>query len=103
MAAKRAAFSLRRRTALGFSKRRRSRNFCKVRSRSSFFLRRRMARSTGSPFFSFTSVIIQNQLVAQQGLAGDALLGGAFSSSLAAQFACEQLAAFSHSVGERVG
>lgn len=63
MAANRAAFSLRRRRALGFSKRLRSRNCFKVCSRSNFFLSRRIARSTGSPFFSFISVIIQIGLV----------------------------------------
>src|SRR3974390_770888 len=89
--------------ALGFSKRRRSRNFCKVRSRSSFFLRRRMARSTGSPFFSFTSVIIQIELVAQQGLAGDALSGGALARSLAAKFASQGLAPVGYGAGQRVG
>lgn len=61
IAANRAAFSLRRFLALGFSKRRRIRNCCKVCSRSSFFLSRRMAFSTDSPFFSLISVIINSQ------------------------------------------
>ena len=52
IAANRAAFSFRRFLALGFSKRRRSRNCCKVCSRSSFFLSRRIALSTGSPFLN---------------------------------------------------
>jgi len=59
IAANRAAFCLRRRLALGFSNRFRSRNFFNVCSRSSFFFNRRIARSTGSPFFSLISIIIQ--------------------------------------------
>src|SRR5215471_10316565 len=57
MAEKRATFSLRRRTALGFSYCRRLRIFLSVPSRSTFFFSRRKARSTGSPFFSLISVI----------------------------------------------
>ena len=57
MAEKRAAFSFRRFFALGFSKRRCRRTCSRVCSRSSFFLSRRRALSTGSPFFSLISVI----------------------------------------------
>ena len=57
IAAKRAAFIFLRLRALGFSNRRRIRNCCRVCSRSSFFLRRRMAFSMGSPRLSFISVI----------------------------------------------
>jgi len=56
MAEKRAAFSLRRRLALGFSKWRRLRTLRKVPSRSSFFFKRRRTLSTDSPFFSRISV-----------------------------------------------
>src|SRR6185437_10041752 len=56
MAEKRAIFSLRRRLALGFSKRRLSRTALRVPSRSIFFFNRRNARSTGSPFFNLISV-----------------------------------------------
>lgn len=56
MAEKRAAFILRRRRALGFSKCRWLRTSFKVPSRSIFFLRRRRALSTGSPFFNLISV-----------------------------------------------
>src|SRR3982751_168772 len=56
MAEKRATFSLRRRFALGFSKRRLSRTALRVPSRSIFFFNRRNARSTGSPFFNLISV-----------------------------------------------
>src|SRR5450755_839899 len=56
MAEKRATFSLRRRTALGFSNCRRLRTTLSVPSRSTFFFSRRNARSTGSPFFSLISV-----------------------------------------------
>src|SRR6266478_1144435 len=57
MAEKRAALVLRRFLALGFSKRRWRRTCSRVCSRSSFFLSRRRAFSTGSPFFSLISVI----------------------------------------------
>ena len=56
MAENRATFSLRRRFALGFSKRRLSRTALRVPSRSIFFFNRRNARSTGSPFFNLISV-----------------------------------------------
>src|SRR6185312_8079624 len=56
MAENRAIFSLRRRLALGFSKRRLSRTALSVPSRSIFFFNRRNARSTGSPFFNLISV-----------------------------------------------
>ena len=56
MAEKRATFSLRRRRSLGFSNCRRPRTTLSVPSRSTFFLSRRNARSTGSPFFSLISV-----------------------------------------------
>jgi len=58
IAAKRAAFVFRRFLALGFSKRRCRRTCSRVCSRSSFFLNRRSALSTDSPFFSFTSVTV---------------------------------------------
>lgn len=56
MAENRAAFSLRRRRSLGFSKCRRVRATFKVPSRSTFFFSRRNARSTGSLFLSLISV-----------------------------------------------
>jgi hypothetical protein len=56
MAENRAAFSLRRRCALGFSKCRWFRTVFKVPSRSIFFFKRRKARSTGSPFLNLISV-----------------------------------------------
>src|SRR6266545_8260668 len=56
MALKRAAFSLRRRRSLGFSKCRWLRTSFNVPSRSIFFFNRRSARSTDSPFFSLISV-----------------------------------------------
>src|SRR6266576_449652 len=58
IAEKRAALVFRRFLALGFSKRRCRRTCCRVCSRSSFFLSRRRAFSTGSPFFSLISLII---------------------------------------------
>src|SRR6266566_6795426 len=57
IAEKRAALVLRRFLALGFSKRRCRRTCTRVCSRSSFFLSRRRAFSTGSPFFNLTSLI----------------------------------------------
>ena len=57
MAEKRAALVFRRFLALGFSKRRWRRTCRRVCSRSSFFLSRRRAFSTGSPFLSLISVI----------------------------------------------
>src|SRR5947199_3909992 len=56
MALKRAAFSLRRRRSLGFSKCRWLRTSFKVPSRSIFFFNRRSALSTDSPFLSLISV-----------------------------------------------
>src|ERR1022692_3576317 len=56
MAEKRAAFSLRRRFSLGFSKCRWLRTTLSVPSRSIFFFNRRNALSTGSPFLSLISV-----------------------------------------------
>src|SRR5579859_6451393 len=56
MAEKRAAFILRRRRSLGFSKCRWLRTVLSVPSRSIFFFNRRRAFSTGSPFFSLISV-----------------------------------------------
>jgi hypothetical protein len=56
MAEKRAAFIFRRFLALGFSKYRCRRTCCRVCSRSSFFLSRRRAFPTGSPFLSLISV-----------------------------------------------
>jgi hypothetical protein len=56
MAENRAAFSLRRRRSLGFSKCRWLRTSFKVPSRSIFFFNRRSARSTDSPFLSLISV-----------------------------------------------
>src|SRR5258708_12385536 len=87
MAENRAAFSLRRFLALGFSNRRRSRNCCKVCSRSSFFFSRRMAFSTGSPFFSLTSVIIKSQFIAHNNLAWRAFQFGLAMPTLATHFA----------------
>src|SRR2546422_5499121 len=56
MAENRAAFSLRRRRSLGFSKCRWLRTSFRVPSRSIFFFNRRNARSTDSPFFNLISV-----------------------------------------------
>src|SRR5260221_11035920 len=56
MAEKRATFILRRLRSLGFSKVRLARTVLSVPSRSTFFLRRRRAFSTGSPFFCLISV-----------------------------------------------
>src|SRR6516162_6080164 len=56
MAENRAAFSLRRRFSLGFSKCRWLRTTFKVPSRSIFFFNRRRAFSTDSPFFNLISV-----------------------------------------------
>ena len=56
MAENRAAFILRRRRSLGFSKCRRLRTCFIVPSRSIFFFMRRNARSTDSPFFNLISV-----------------------------------------------
>src|SRR5207245_4706471 len=58
IAEKRAALVFRRFLALGFSKRRWSRTWSMVCSRSNFFFSRRSALSTGSPFLSLISVII---------------------------------------------
>src|SRR6266571_986602 len=102
MAEKRAAFIFRRFLALGFSKRRCSRNCCSVCSRSSFFLSRRMARSTGSPFLSLTSDIVKTQFVAQKDLTRHAIEVGFLAVTLTAQFPDGQLAAARHSLGQRV-
>jgi len=56
IAENRAAFSLRRRRSLGFSKCRWLRTILSVPSRSIFFFNRRKAFSTDSPFFSLISV-----------------------------------------------
>src|SRR5215471_11664601 len=56
IAENRAAFSLRRRLSLGFSKCRWLRTTFKVPSRSIFFFNRRRAFSTDSPFFNLISV-----------------------------------------------
>jgi len=56
MAENRAAFSLRRRRSLGFSKCRWLRTTFNVPSRSILFFNRRSALSTGSPFLSLISV-----------------------------------------------
>jgi hypothetical protein len=66
IAENRAAFILRRLRALGFSNRRRMRNCCNVCSRSSFFFSRRMAFSTGSPFFNLISVMQTERLTPQK-------------------------------------
>src|SRR5438093_9019778 len=62
MAEKRATFILRRLRSLGFSKVRLARTVLSVPSRSTFFLRRRRAFSTGSPFFSLISVKLSHFL-----------------------------------------
>src|ERR1043165_8479345 len=68
MAEKRAAFSLRRRRSLGFSKCRWLRTTFKVPSRSIFFFRRRRALSTDSPFFNLISVNLIHFLSAIPGV-----------------------------------
>src|SRR5580700_10948896 len=70
MAEKRAAFILRRRRSLGFSKCRWLRTVLSVPSRSIFFFNRRRAFSTGSPFFSLISVNPIHFLSADFGAAG---------------------------------
>ncbi len=62
MAEKRAAFSLRRRRSLGFSKCRWLRTIFNVPSRSILFFNRRRAFSTDSPFFSLISVKLSHFL-----------------------------------------
>lgn len=66
MAEKRAAFSLRRRLSLGFSKCRLLRTTRKVPSRSSLFFIRRRALSTDSPFLSLISVKLSHFLSADR-------------------------------------
>jgi hypothetical protein len=68
MAENRAAFSLRRRFALGFSKCRWLRTTFNVPSRSIFFFNRRKALSTGSPFLSLMSVKLYHFLSRQLGI-----------------------------------
>src|SRR5690348_989062 len=102
MAEKRAAFSLRRFLALGFSKRRRSRNCCRVCSRSSFFLSRRMARSTGSPFFSFTSDISQIECITKHSLAGDLFVVAIDSMARAVYFTAHKLPAACYRLRQRL-
>ena len=84
MAENRATFSLRRRVALGFSKRRLSRTALRVPSRSIFFFNRRNARSTGSPFFNLISVksihFLSENTRAEQPSWRVPLLGGAVKS-----------------------
>src|SRR2546423_4032078 len=70
MAENRAAFSLRRRRALGFSKRRLSRTALSVPSRSIFFFNRLSALSTGSPFFNLISVKFTHFLSRRPGCGG---------------------------------
>jgi hypothetical protein len=77
MAEKRAAFSFRRRFSLGFSKCRWLRTVRKVPSRSSFFLSRRKAFSTDSPFLSLISVKTRSHPLQRLGIrrpTGPALL-----------------------------
>lgn len=62
IAENRAAFSLRRRRSLGFSKCRWLRTVLSVPSRSIFFFNRRRAFSTDSPFFSLISVKLSHFL-----------------------------------------
>src|SRR5450759_1010298 len=70
MAEKRAAFSLRRRFSLGFSKCRWLRTTLSVPSRSIFFFNRRSALSTGSPFLSLISVKLIHFLSRRLGTCG---------------------------------
>jgi hypothetical protein len=67
MAENRAAFSLRRRRSLGFSKCRWVRTIFSVPSRSIFFFNRRKALSTGSPFFNLISVKLSHFLSGRPG------------------------------------
>src|SRR5262249_49491909 len=80
MAENRAAFILRRRRSLGFSKWRWLRTSFKVPSRSIFFFNRRKARSTDSPFLSLISVKLLHFLSSHAGrpatLAGFSLSSG---------------------------
>lgn len=62
-----ATFICRRRFSLGFSKCRWFRTSFKVPSRSTFFFSRRNARSTGSPFFSLTSLTSRSHPFATSG------------------------------------
>src|ERR1043166_1581566 len=70
MAENRAAFSLRRRRSLGFSKCRWLRTTLSVPSRSIFFFNRRSAFSTDSPFFSLISVKLSHFLSETAGTGG---------------------------------
>lgn len=64
-----ATFIWRRRFSLGFSKCRWFRTSLRVPSRSTFFFSRRNARSTGSPFFSLTSLTSRSHPFATSGRA----------------------------------
>src|SRR5262245_38659460 len=70
MAENRAAFSLRRRRSLGFSKCRWLRTTLSVPSRSIFFFNRRRAFSTDSPFFNLISVKLTHFLSSPTGIRG---------------------------------
>src|ERR1051326_3961230 len=88
MAEKRAAFSLRRRRSLGFSKCRWLRTVFKVPSRSIFFFSRRRALSTDSPFLSFISVKLFSlplQRPLKQAIQAAMLLSGQTQKSISSQ------------------
>src|SRR5258708_35914934 len=99
MALKRAAFCFLRLRALGFSNRRCSRTCCKVCARSSFFLSRRKALSTGSPFRSLISDIPEQELVSQQILARLFAFGRPVAQAMAADFSLCRLASAGHGGG----
>src|ERR1041385_3210648 len=89
MAEKRAAFSLRRRRSLGFSKCRWLRTVFNVPSRSIFFFSRRSALSTGSPFLSFISVKSNHFL--PKNLGTQSTLLGAFLNGHAAGYGSSEI------------
>src|SRR5690348_12890897 len=101
MAEKRAAFCLRRFRALGFSNRRRRRIWSMVCSRSSFFLSRRMALSTGSPFRSLISDIAKAQFVTHEILTRLLFLFRLQAQAFAPDFAFGDFSSFADRLGDR--
>src|SRR5215471_553003 len=90
MAENRAAFSLRRRRSLGFSKCRWLRTTLSVPSRSIFFFNRRSAFSTDSPFFNLISVKLIHFLSGPDGDARPSWFAGPPESGVERLFSWEQ-------------
>src|SRR5215471_5555182 len=102
MAENRAAFSLRRRRSLGFSKCRWLRTIFSVPSRSIFFFNRRSAFSTDSPFFSLISVKLIHFLSERPGDAAATMTAGPLRSGLKRVFSGKEMSTGKNTARERL-